>query len=101
MRHPGAPARADGHHADHVRRPAPLARPRAAELLVAFGGAAAGNASAYDEVRRTVLLWRDAMSSRALVDQAKGILVHALGCTADQALDRAVSGRTAVSGTGR
>ena len=87
-----------------VHQPGPMgitltmygARPRSldpeqlplAELLVAFGGAAAGNASVYDEVQRTVLQLRDAVSSRALVDQAKGILMHALGCTADQALDR-------------
>ena len=87
-----------------VHQPGPMgitltmygARPRSldpgqlplAELLVAFGGAVLGNASVYDEVQRTVLQLRDAVSSRALVDQAKGILMHALGCTADQALDR-------------
>ncbi len=59
-----------------------------AELLVAFGGAVLGNASVYDEAQRTVLQLRDAVSSRAPVDQAKGVLMHALGCTADQALDR-------------
>ncbi len=35
-----------------------------------------------------MLQLRDAVSSRALVDQAKGILMHALGCSAEQALDR-------------
>jgi GAF domain-containing protein len=59
-----------------------------AELLVAFGGVAAGNASVYDEVQRTVLQLRDAVTSRAQVDQAKGILMHAAGCTAEEALAR-------------
>lgn len=72
------------------------ARPRAldaesataAEQLVAFGGAVVGVASEYGEARRTARQLRDAAESRAVVDQAKGILMHALGCTADQALQR-------------
>ena len=59
-----------------------------AELLVAFGGAVMGNASVYDGVQRTVLQLQDAVNSRALVDQAKGILMHALGCSAEEALQR-------------
>ncbi len=59
-----------------------------AELLVAAGSAALGNVSQYGEARRTALQLRDAARSRALVDQAKGILMHALGCTADDALAR-------------
>ncbi len=59
-----------------------------AELLVAFGGAVLGNASVYDDVQRTALQLRDAVPSRALVDQAKGVLMHATGCTAEEALDR-------------
>jgi ANTAR domain len=59
-----------------------------AELLVAAGGAVLGNLSQYVEARRTALQLRDAARSRALVDQAKGILMHALGCTADEALTR-------------
>ena len=47
-----------------------------------------GNASVYDGVQRTVLQLRDAVDSRALVDQAKGILMHALGCSAEEALQR-------------
>lgn len=72
------------------------ARPRAldparlplAELLVAAGSAVMGNVSQYDEARRAALQLRDAARSRALVDQAKGVLMHALGCSADEALDR-------------
>jgi hypothetical protein len=59
-----------------------------AELLVAFGGAALAAVSDYDEAQRTAVQLRDAADSRSLVDQAKGILMHALGCSADEALDR-------------
>ena len=72
------------------------ARPRAldpddvalAGLLVAFGGAIMGNASAYADSQRTALQLRDAVDSRTLVDQAKGILMHSLGCTAQEAFDK-------------
>ena len=59
-----------------------------AELLVAYGGALVGAVADYDESRRVATQLRDAADARAVVDQAKGILMHALGCTADQALDR-------------
>jgi hypothetical protein len=59
-----------------------------AELLVAYGGALVGAVSDYDDSRRVALQLRDAAETRAIVDQAKGILMHALGCTADQALER-------------
>ena len=72
------------------------ARPRAldpgrvgvAELLIAFGGATLGNASIYGETQRTALHLRESAESRMVVDQAKGILMHALGCTATEAFDR-------------
>jgi len=72
------------------------ARPRAidpnqlplAELLVALGGAMLGNASEYGNSRRTALQLIDAAESRELVDQAKGVLMHALGCSAAEALTR-------------
>jgi ANTAR domain len=72
------------------------ARPRAldpgqvplAELLVAAGGALVDNLSQFGDVRRAALQFRDAAESRALVDQAKGILMNALGCSADEALGR-------------
>ena len=59
-----------------------------AGLLVAFGGAIIGNASAYADSQRTALQLRDAVDSRMLVDQAKGILMHALGCSAQEAFDK-------------
>jgi hypothetical protein len=60
----------------------------AAERLAAFGGAVMGVASEYSEARRTAWQLRDAAESRAVVDQAKGVLMHALGCGADEALAR-------------
>jgi ANTAR domain len=59
-----------------------------AERLVAFGGVVVGIASEYDEARRAARQLRDAAESRAIVDQAKGVLMHALGCSADEALAR-------------
>jgi ANTAR domain len=59
-----------------------------AELLVAYGGALVGAVAEYGDSRRRADQLRDAASSRAIVDQAKGILMHALGCSADDALDR-------------
>jgi hypothetical protein len=56
-----------------------------AELLVAFGGAVMGNAAAYDGVQRTVLRLRDSVESVSLLDQARGVLMNASGCTADEA----------------
>ncbi|HXZ63638.1 MAG TPA: ANTAR domain-containing protein [Streptosporangiaceae bacterium] len=59
-----------------------------AELLVAYGGALVDAVAEYGHSRRLADQLRDAAGARAVVDQAKGILMHALGCTADQALDR-------------
>ncbi len=59
-----------------------------AERLVALGGAVMGFAAEYGEARRTAHQLRDAAGSRAVVDQAKGVLMHALGCGADEALQR-------------
>jgi hypothetical protein len=72
------------------------ARPRAlpaasvaiARRIVAFGGVVVGIASEYDQAQRAARQMRDAAQARAVVDQAKGVLMHALGCSADEALDR-------------
>ncbi len=56
-----------------------------AELLVAFGGAVMGNADAYDGVQRTVYRLRESVESSALLDQARGVLMNARGCSADDA----------------
>jgi ANTAR domain len=72
------------------------ARPRAiaaqqfdvAELLVAYGGALLGAVADYHSSVRTAGQLRDAAESRAIVEQAKGILMQALGCSAEEALQR-------------
>lgn len=62
-------------------------RAQPAEMLGALGGAVLGAVSAFDDARRTATQLRDAAAGRAVVDQAKGILMHALGCSADEALE--------------
>jgi hypothetical protein len=59
-----------------------------AELLVAYGSALVGAVADYGDSQRTAVQLRDAATGRAVVDQAKGILMHALGCSADEALAR-------------
>ncbi len=59
-----------------------------AELLAAFGGAMLTNATAYHQAQRTASQLKDAVVARSVVDQAKGVLMHALGCDADEALKR-------------
>jgi|SRR5208283_5203342 len=59
-----------------------------ADLLAAFGGAMLTNATAYNQAQRTASQLKDAVVARSVVDQAKGILMHALGCDADEALQR-------------
>jgi AmiR/NasT family two-component response regulator len=57
-------------------------------MLAVFGQAALASTLVYDQTQRTASQLRDAVAGRAVVDQAKGILMHALGCSADEALDR-------------
>jgi hypothetical protein len=72
------------------------ARPRAiepeqlqlAELVAAYSAALVGAVSDYRDSQRTQAQLQDAADGRALVDQAKGILMHALSCSADEALAR-------------
>ena len=59
-----------------------------ADTVAAFGGAMLANATAYDQAQRTASQLKDAVVARSVVDQAKGILMHALGCDADEALRR-------------
>lgn len=56
-----------------------------ASLLMAQGSAAVTNTWHYDDVHRTAVQLQEAVEARAVVDQAKGILMHALGCDADEA----------------
>jgi hypothetical protein len=57
-----------------------------AEMLAGFGGAALANTMAYGEAQRTATHLRDSVAARAVTDQAKGVLMHALGCSAEEAL---------------
>ena len=59
-----------------------------ASLLAAFGAASVANASRYGDAQRTASQLQEAVEARAVVDQAKGILMHALSCGADEAFDR-------------
>jgi len=59
-----------------------------ADTLAAFGGAMLANATAYGQAQRTASQLKDAVVARSVVDQAKGVLMHALGCDADDALRR-------------
>jgi hypothetical protein len=68
---PGVPA------ADSV----PIAR-----MLAQLGDTVLTNTFAYDEAQRTATQLQDSVAARAVTDQAKGVLMYALGCDADQAL---------------
>jgi len=59
-----------------------------ADMLAAFGGAMLANATAFHQAQRTARQLKDAVVARSVVDQAKGILMHALGCDAADALGR-------------
>jgi hypothetical protein len=69
-------------------RPAALddASAGVAELLAGLGGAALILSMDYGQAQRTATQLQDSIAARAVTDQAKGILMHALGCDADQAL---------------
>ena len=59
-----------------------------AELLIAFGSAVMRNTSTFDAAQRTARQLSEGADSRAMVDQAKGILMVGLSCSADEALRR-------------
>jgi hypothetical protein len=59
-----------------------------AQLVAAFSAALVGAVADYRDSRLTNVQLQDAAAGRALVDQAKGILMHALSCSADEALAR-------------
>ncbi len=59
-----------------------------AELVAAFSAALVDAVADYRDSRLTNVQLQDAAAGRALVDQAKGILMHALNCSADEALAR-------------
>lgn len=57
-----------------------------AELLIAYGRTVVGNVADYGDARRTALQLQAAAESRTVVDQARGMLMQALGCDADEAM---------------
>jgi ANTAR domain len=57
-----------------------------AQTLTAFGSAMLANTMAYGEAQRTATQLKDSVAARAITDQAKGVLMHALGCDAEDAL---------------
>lgn len=57
-----------------------------AEMLARFGGTVFANTLAYGDAKRTATQLKDSVAARAVTDQAKGILMHALGCDAEEAL---------------
>ena len=58
----------------------------AAEQLMTFGGAAMGNAAEYGDAQRTALQLRASADSRAVVDEAREIVMRLFGCGPDEAL---------------
>jgi hypothetical protein len=74
----------------YATRPRVLDASRApvAELLIAFGSAVMRNTSNYDAAQRTARQLSEGADSRAVVDQAKGILMVGLSCSAEEALRR-------------
>jgi hypothetical protein len=57
-----------------------------AEMLARFGSTVFANSLAYGAAQRTATQLKDSVAARAVTDQAKGILMHALKCDADEAL---------------
>jgi hypothetical protein len=57
-----------------------------AAMLAELGSTVLVNALAYDTAQRTATQLKDSVAARAVTDQAKGILMHALGCDAAEAL---------------
>jgi hypothetical protein len=57
-----------------------------AEMLAQIGSTVFANTLAYDQAQRTATQLKDSVAARAVTDQAKGILMHALGCDAEEAL---------------
>jgi hypothetical protein len=57
-----------------------------AEMLARFGSTVFANSLAYGQAQRTATQLKDSVAARAVTDQAKGILMHALGCDAEGAL---------------
>jgi hypothetical protein len=58
----------------------------AANVLARFGSTVFANTLAFGDAQRTATQLKDSVAARAITDQAKGVLMHALGCNAEEAL---------------
>jgi AmiR/NasT family two-component response regulator len=59
-----------------------------AALLARQGQAVVANLSKYDTAQRTAAQLSESVESRAIVDQAKGMIMQTLGCDEDTAFRR-------------
>jgi hypothetical protein len=57
-----------------------------ANVLARFGSTVFANTLAFGDAQRTATQLKDSVAARAITDQAKGVLMHALGCDAEEAL---------------
>ncbi|GLW06750.1 hypothetical protein Misp01_18800 [Microtetraspora sp. NBRC 13810] len=58
-----------------------------AQMLAEHVTVALGNMWDFDEVRTDAAQMQEALAGRAIIDQAKGIIMQASGCTADEAFE--------------
>src|SRR5918993_2572470 len=68
-----------------TRDPIPHDTVNLAEAFAQYAGVTAANASTYHKSAAQVEQLREALTSRAVIDQAKGMLMERHGCTADEA----------------
>jgi AmiR/NasT family two-component response regulator len=60
------------------------------ELFTEAAGAAITNARRWQQSRETITQLEQALTSRAEIDEAKGVLMALHGCSAEDAFDRLV-----------
>lgn len=58
-----------------------------AETFAAYAAVALANAQVYESAAALATQMQEAMASRAVIEQAKGVLVSQLGCTPERAFD--------------
>ena len=68
-----------------TRHPIPAYTVKLAEAFAQYAGVTVANASTYHRSAALVEQLREALTSRAVIDQAKGMLMERHGCTADEA----------------
>ena len=62
--------------------------PTIGSLLAAQARTTVGNVARFELVQRTATQLQEAVASRSVIDQAKGVLMQALGCDAEAAFQR-------------